>query len=295
MYSLDVGALGTFLANVISGWSPAENQNAGSDAAARLKTFKDQDLQVAKISGTSFSMTHKMGLLAGDIPAEQTAYGVITYDGNSYNASATGEKWERINNKCTSVNWNASTTFSSTDKPYNDGSTLFYIAKPNDAITISASVGTQLYAWTVSDTDTTIGDENEYKTFTIPIPDYSNAFNKKVWEFAYAGGARTWVAPHTGTYTMECWGAKGGSVSSYTGASTLQGGGGAYTSGQISINKNDAFYVYVGQESDINVESATKTFNGGGGCYWYKGGGTFKEGRGGRSNRYSYCLCECLG
>ena len=222
-----------------------------------------------------------MGLLAGDIPAEQTAYGVITYDGNSYNASATGEKWERINNKCTSVNWNASTTFSSTDKPYNDGSTLFYIAKPNDAITISASVGTQLYAWTVSDTDTTIGDENEYKTFTIPIPDYSNAFNKKVWEFAYAGGARTWVAPHTGTYTMECWGAKGGSVSSYTGASTLQGGGGAYTSGQISINKNDAFYVYVGQESDINVESATKTFNGGGGCYWYKGGGTFKEGRGG--------------
>ena len=41
-------------------------------------------------------MVHKMGLLAGTIPAQATAYDVITYNGNTYNASATGEKWTRI-------------------------------------------------------------------------------------------------------------------------------------------------------------------------------------------------------
>ena len=222
-------------------------------------------------------MTHKMGLLAGDIPAEQTAYDVITYDGNTYNAQATGEKWDKILDKCTSSNWNASTTFSSTDKPYNDGSTLYYISKPDETITISTNGGTQLYSWEVS--DMTISDENEYQTFSIPVPDYSNAFNKKVWEFAYVspGGIKTWSAPHTGTYTLECWGAGGGSgfTSDYTTSMyTPAGGYGGYSVGNITLNASTPCYIVVGGAGNNgqfgSYEVTPGGYNGGGAGAWNK-------------------------
>ena len=161
------------------GWTPATNQSSD---------IKSNDLQIAKYSGSAFSMVHKMGLLTATIPAAAVADNTITYDGNTYNGSASGEKWTRITASRTTISWNASTTFtSSTSKPYKSGSTLYYIAKPNDnTISISASSGTQLYAWSVSGASTTISSANTYKTFTIATPDYSNAFNKKIWQFDYS-------------------------------------------------------------------------------------------------------------
>ena len=194
-------------------------------------------------------MTHEMGLLAGTIPAATVADNTITYDGNTYNASATGEKWSRINASCTTTSFNASTTFTSTNKPYKSGSVLYYIAKPNDGtISISASEGTQLYAWSVSGASTTVSDANTYKTFTITTPDYSSYFKKKVWEFAYSTtkSAKTWVAPHTGTYSLNVWGAQGGTET--RSGFTAYGGKGAYIGGNISLSSGNTLYVYVGEQ-----------------------------------------------
>ena len=224
-----------------AGWTPATNQSSD---------IKSNDLQIAKYSGSAFSMVHKMGLLTATIPAAAVADNTITYDGNTYNGSASGEKWTRITASCTTISWNASTTFtSSTNKPFKSGSTLYYIAKPSDnTISISASSGTQLYAWSVSGASTTISSANTYKTFTIATPDYSNAFNKKIWQFDYSStkSAKTWVAPHTGTYSMEVWGAQGGNYSSS--GYTAYGGYGAYVSGNISLTSGNTFYAYVGEQ-----------------------------------------------
>ena len=91
-----------------------------------------------------------MGLLNGTIPATSLVDDVIVYNGNTYNSGATGEKWTRIDAECTTISWNASTTFtSSTNKPFNDTTNgiLYYVAKPSDAtIAISATAGSHLYA-----------------------------------------------------------------------------------------------------------------------------------------------------
>jgi len=211
-----------------------------------------------------------MGLLAGTIPASTTADDVITYNGNTYNASATGEKWTRLTAKCTTTTWNASTTFtSSTNKPYKYSSTLYYIGKPADAtIAMSATAGTQLYAWSASGSNTTITTANQYKTFTIATPDYSNAYNKKVWEFSYSGTGQQWVAPVAGIYTMECWGANGGPTPKTDPAGKTLPGIGGYTKGKISLTLSKTLYIYVGQVGYNSNSAVAKTNYGG----WNGGG-----------------------
>ena len=225
-----------------------------------MGNLKKSDLQIAAVTATgsatrAFSMAHQMGLLKGEIPAAATADNVIVYDGNTYDVNATGEKWERVLAECTSATWNASTTFtSSTNKPYHDTTNkiLYYVAKTEDAtISISATAGTQLYAWSVSGSSTTVSTKNVCKSFTIATPDYSNAFNQKIWKFSYSGEGKQWVAPHTGTYTMECWGAQGGGDTE-----TLPGGKGAYTIGNLSLTSTTALFVFVGQAGD-NVTGIT--------------------------------------
>ena len=206
-----------------------------------------------------------MGLLAGTIPDGTEAADVITYDGNTYDSAATGEKWTRIDARCTVVAWNASTTFtSSTNTPYNSGNILYYIAKPADAtIAISATEGTSLYAWSVSGDDTTVSDANDYKTFTITVPDYANTYNKKVWEFSYrTGHVQEWVAPIEGSYTMECWGANGGER---PGSATYQEGGiGGYTQGNITTTSSTStYYICVGGAGTKSTGGSGGGYNGG--------------------------------
>lgn len=237
-----------FFAEVIENWNPVNDQSTEA-------TFKAQDLQIAKLSGDHFDMIHKMGLLACALPDGITSNDVITYDGNSYDGDAEGEKWTKIDSKCTTMTWNASTTFtSSTDKPYNAGSVLYYVAKPtNGAIAFSATADSNHYSWSVSGASTTVSTANAYKNFTIASPNLSEYYNKKVWEFSYTGAGKTWVAPSAGTYTMECWG--GG----YGASSGCRGGG--YVSGDISLIGNMTLYVYVGAAV---TNSISYVFNGGG-------------------------------
>ncbi len=200
----------------------------------------------------SCPMAHQMGLLKGEIPAAATADNVIVYDGNTYDVNATGEKWTRVTAECTSATWNASTTFtSSTNKPYHDTTNkiLYYVAKTEDAtISISATAGTQLYAWSVSGSSTTVNTKNICKSFTIATPDYSNAFNQKIWKFSYSGEGKQFNVPQTGNYKIECWGASGGGC---TTSPTSLGGRGAYVAGTILLNQDEDMYIHVGQQGDV--------------------------------------------
>ena len=208
----------------------------------------------------SCPMAHQMGLLKGEIPAAAAADNVIVYDGNTYDVNATGEKWTRVTAECTSATWNASTTFtSSSNKPYHDTTNkiLYYVAKTEDAtISISATAGTQLYAWSVSGSSTTVNTKNICKSFTIVTPDYSNAFNQKIWKFSYSGTCKQWKAPHNGAYTLIVYGAQGGSASAI-----YCGGLGAIVTGQLSMLQNNSLYIYVGEQGSITGSDA---WNGGG-------------------------------
>ena len=65
------------------------------------------------------------------------------------------------------------------------------------------------------------------------------------WTFDYTGGEQTFVAPITGIYKLEVWGAQGG-YGTYGSTGTKIGGYGAYSFGNISIAKGSNIYVNIG-------------------------------------------------
>ncbi len=84
------------------------------------------------------------------------------------------------------------------------------------------------------------------------------------WIFDYTGGEQTFTVPATGTYKLETWGAQGGDATS-----TYIGGYGGYSTGQISLKKNDTLYINVGELGKANSSKSDKSLIAGG----YNGGG----------------------
>ena len=87
--------------------------------------------------------------------------------------------------------------------------------------------------------------------------------------FNYTGNVQTFTAPATGEYTLEVWGAEGG-TSGY-------GGKGGYAKGTVTLNKGETIYIYVGGQTG---------WNGGGsghGLASDSGGGATDIRRGGQS------------
>lgn len=68
-------------------------------------------------------------------------------------------------------------------------------------------------------------------------------------EFNYTGTVQQYVAPSTGTYTLEVWGAQGGH-SQYD--NRIQGGLGGYSKGQITLNQGETISIYVGGQNGYN-------------------------------------------
>lgn len=92
-------------------------------------------------------------------------------------------------------------------------------------------------------------------TYTITVKYKENLIDgEDIYKFSYTGDVQIFEVPQTGYYQMECWGAKGGSK-------TGVGGNGAYTSGNIYLQKGETLYIYVGQ---AGADLRTATFNGGG-------------------------------
>ena len=85
-----------------------------------------------------------------------------------------------------------------------------------------------------------------------------------VFNFDYTGTEQTFVAPVSGTYKLETWGAQGGSIQN-----VLSGFGG-YSIGSVHLLNNENLYIITGgqgEKLDISIETIAGTkggYNGGG-------------------------------
>lgn len=104
-------------------------------------------------------------------------------------------------------------------------------------------------------------------------------YNGSVMNFDYTGSVQTaTLAP--GTYKLECWGAQGGSYSSYI------GGYGGYSKGTITLTEATTVYISVGGAGSSSSTAAG--FNGGGtGISSGRGGGGATDVRIGQNSLYS--------
>src|SRR5690606_17930712 len=80
--------------------------------------------------------------------------------------------------------------------------------------------------------------------------------------FSYTGNVQTFTAPVTGEYTLEVWGAEGGSY-------VNNGGKGGYATGTVQLTAGQTIYVVVGGAGGKGSPSYTNPGSGG-----YNGGGT---------------------
>lgn len=104
-------------------------------------------------------------------------------------------------------------------------------------------------------------------------------YNGSVMNFDYTGSVQT-ATLTPGAYKLECWGAQGGTYSSYI------GGYGGYSKGTITLAKTTTVYVSVGGAGSSS--STTAGFNGGGtGISSGRGGGGATDVRIGKNSLYS--------
>ena len=111
------------------------------------------------------------------------------------------------------------------------------------------------------DYNTTLEDlNNEIKTFKSKIVVVGKPINytgDTVFDFDYTGAEQTFIAPVSGTYKVELWGASGNDKAIWNTAddsSVLRDsyGLGGYTKGKIFLENYNKFFVYVGGKNAYN-------------------------------------------
>ena len=265
------------------GWTVEPNQSSDNNSTtnypgvAEGSPFRYSDLQVAKVTLTttggvttgSSTMEHRMGLV-GIILSAHNVYDNLFYDGNTYNS--TTKTWT-VSSYGTYNTWNGSTAFSSTDKPLVSGTTCYHVVKPAST-TLSYSTSTdeanKKYAWTQD--CTAVATAGKYESYIV---DYDVDFIAATWLFSHPNSktGKEWVAPKTGTYRMECWGASGGGsmTEGVLNRPNNSAGKGGYTRGDLSINSlTTSFYIYVGGKGGDATLSGSRAYGGSAG--WNGGG-----------------------
>ena len=100
----------------------------------------------------------------------------------------------------------------------------------------------------------------------IKTTNSSITFTTNATTYSYTGSSKTFTPNHDGAYKLEAWGAQGGN-------DYATGGKGGYTSGVISITKNNNIYIFVGGQNQFNGGGAginSPTY----GVYIANGGGS---------------------
>ncbi len=100
-----------------------------------------------------------------------------------------------------------------------------YVSTPNSKIGVS-------YILQYEDSDWKLKEAYVYNGEWKKLSDFNGNFE---WTYDYTGHYEEFVAPYSGYYTFELWGA---------GYSTTSGG--AYTKGDIYLNTDEKLYIYVG-------------------------------------------------
>ena len=91
-----------------------------------------------------------------------------------------------------------------------------------------------------------------------------NVIGKIDLSFESINGEQTFIAPISGTYKLEVWGASGGTVSQF-----YRGGYGAYSTGDIHIDENQVLYINIGGVGEVTSSAIDQIAQGG-----YNGGGS---------------------
>ena len=244
------GQLNAFFANVISGWTVGDHND---DAK-----WKNNDLQTGKLSGSSCSMKHSLGLVRVTLGSKTVA----TTRKSSVNAGTTSD------NGTTTIN--ASTIFQGA-APYLSSGKYLRLFNNNNETTISSG-STSLQKW--SDITPTVSGGN-YVDVTAAVA-WPYAWYKYEWHYVHRTSYYTFSTSTTGTgsYKMECWGASGGTVTntqSPEGYNKSTTGYGGYTAGTITLTgTSTSLYVYVGGKGKTTYKSQVKYNEGG----WNGGGYT---------------------
>ena len=84
------------------------------------------------------------------------------------------------------------------------------------------------------------GELNTYSDLVTEVTPVKRTGDSGSKTFEYTGSMQTFTAPITGKYTLEVWGAQGGTCGG------TQGGLGGYSKGNISLTQGQEIYVYVG-------------------------------------------------
>ena len=96
----------------------------------------------------------------------------------------------------------------------------------------------------------------------------NNNASSIVYEYDYSNSENIFIAPLSGVYKLEVWGAQGGSNTKSNTVSTVAiGGYGGYSIGNVSLSKNDILFINVGGKGSNNTNAT-------GGSGGYNGGGT---------------------
>src|SRR5574344_2712133 len=114
-------------------------------------------------------------------------------------------------------------------------------------------------------------------TYTIVITKEA-AYASSTDTFGYTGTYQEYIAPATGTYEFDVWGAQGGGGTPNS-SSGSRGGAGGYSVGYMKLKKDQVIYVYVG-----GAGSYASSFQIGGGYNGGGGGGTNGYGGGGATD-----------
>ena len=130
------------------------------------------------------------------------------------------------------------------------------------------------YYWDVDNWGLFVDNLNKKTRCNLYFVNYSG---QTVFDFDYTGAEQTFIAPVSGTYRLETWGAAGGYGYDKT-RSTGGGGYGGFSSGYTKLDKNNTLYLNVGGQGEDNCE--TKSCSGG-----YNGGSdssrwAFENGKG---------------
>lgn len=107
-------------------------------------------------------------------------------------------------------------------------------------------------------------------TYDIDDVDVSALKSGDIINCDYSGLAKSITLP-TGQYQLECWGAQGGSYSSYN------GGAGGYSVGTLQITEDILLYLYAGGQPATSTSSSVIIdggFNGGGKARYHSYSGT---------------------
>lgn len=114
-----------------------------------------------------------------------------------------------------------------------------------------------------------------------PTPDCSAGTSCTIL-FNYTGDFYQWNAPVSETFTLEVWGAQGGTAENST-PNLTAGGKGGYAKGNISVTSGQTLYIYVGGQGASSGTSLSNQLSGGynGGAVGYNGDNINYRGSGG--------------